>query len=107
MSGVHRSRLWMLQRLWRNHRAALVNLVCPDSEIFQDVGAERGCDGDIRRVAPARDEYSSNSAHVVSRIENVPFAAEVNFDPRGVVRDAIGRRGSDVAEISRAIARRN
>src|ERR1700676_253478 len=90
-----------------NNGTALRNFVCPNLETLQLIRPECGRDCDISCVAASRDQYSPDPGHVVPGIEDIPFATEIDFHPRGKIRDAVGRQGSRVAQVTRAIPRRN
>jgi hypothetical protein len=83
------------------------DLVRPDPEALQGVGAERGADGHVRRVAPAGDEDAADARRVVARVEGVPAAAQVGVEPAREVHRAVGGRHADVAQVTGAVARRD
>src|SRR5580658_11289302 len=62
---------------------------------------------DIRGVASLRDEDTPDPRGIVARVERVPAAAEIDFDPRGKIIGRIGRRQTDVGKITGAIACRD
>src|SRR6185369_14164608 len=47
-----------------------------------------------------RHKHASDARHVVACVESVPGAAEVDFEPRGKIHNAVGRRGSHVAQVT-------
>src|SRR5258708_2624321 len=83
------------------------NLVGPDGERREKGRAEAIADGDVRCVAAARHQHASAARYVVSRIEGVPLTADIGFEPGSEIGNAVRRRGTDVAEITSAIARGN
>lgn len=67
------------------------------------VGAERRDDRDIGGVASAGNQNASDPGDFVARVERVPLAAEVGFEPRGKVTGWIRWRSADVDRVTRAI----
>src|SRR5580700_9315970 len=88
-------------------RRRLPDFVRPDAEALERVRAERRGDRDVGRVATAGDEYPADARGVVARVERVPAAAEVGFEPTGKVHRSVIGRDTDIPEIARAVARRN
>src|SRR5258708_3663963 len=85
----------------------LADLVRPDFETDQRVGAEGVGDRHVSRIAPLSNQHAADSRHVIARIECVPPPAKIGLEPAGEIHWAIGRWHADVPEIAGAIARRN
>ena len=58
-------------------------------------------------VAAAGDEQSADAALIITRIEHMPGAAEIDLHASREIHRCIDRRHPDVAEVGGAIARRN
>src|SRR5216683_3879875 len=82
-------------------------LVRPDLEAQQRVRAERIADCDVSRIAASRNENPADPWHIVSRVKDVPAAAEIRLDPSGEIHWPIRRQDADVAKITGAVACRN
>src|SRR5450631_5779 len=67
------------------------NLVRPNPETRQCVGAERTADRDVRRVAAARYEYPADARKIIARVEGVPMAVEEGLEPGSEIRLAVWR----------------
>jgi hypothetical protein len=90
-------------RRWARRR----HLLGEDLEAGELARAERGYDRDVGGIASARHQDAADARLVMTRIERVPTAAEIDLKPSAEIhRRRIGRY-TDVAEIARAIARRN
>ena len=61
----------------------------------------------IGGIAAVRDENTPDPRGVVARIEGVPAAAEIDFDPCRKIHGRVRRRKADVGNIASAIARRD
>src|SRR6202171_2342773 len=85
----------------------LADLVRPDLETDQSVGAEGVGDRHVSRIAPSSDQHAADSRHVVARVECVPPPAKIGLEPTGEIHWAIGRWQADVSAVAGAIARRN
>src|SRR5437016_9601928 len=83
-------------------RARLADLVRPDLETDQRVGAEGVGDRHVSRIAPLSDQHAADSRHVVARVECVPPPAKIGLEPAGEIHWAIGRWHADVPEIARS-----
>src|SRR5512144_690390 len=81
------------------------HLVRPHPEALQDARPERGAEGDIDRVPASRHQDASDARHVVPRVEGIPMPIEPRLEPGGKVHRPVRRRGANVAQIPRAIAR--
>src|SRR6266511_1635988 len=89
------------------HTAGLADLIRPDLETDQRVGAEGVGDRHVSRIAPLSDQHAADSRHVVTCVECVPPPAKIGLEPAGEIHWAIGRWRADFAEIAGAIARWN
>ena len=58
-------------------------------------------------VAALRNEDTTNSGGIVTRIEGIPTAAQINFNPCGKIHRCVGRGKADVSDVTGAIARWN
>src|SRR2546428_1701303 len=83
------------------------DLVGPDGETRQRAGTERVADRHIRRIASTRDEHAADPRNVVPRIKRMPAASDIGLEPGGKIHRTVRRRDADIAEIARAVARRN
>ena len=54
-----------------------------------------------------RDQDAPDARNIVAGIECVPLAAKIRLEPSGEIHRAVRRLHPDLAEIARAIARRN
>ena len=81
--------------------------VVPDFEGVEGVGAKGGDHGDVGGVAAARDQDATDAGRVVARVEGVPLAAEIGFEPGCEVAGCIGWWHASVAEVAGAIASRD
>src|ERR1700747_591617 len=61
----------------------------------------------VRRVAALRNEDTTDPRGVVARVKGVPTVAQVNFNPSGKIHGRVGRRETDVSDVTGAIARRD
>src|SRR5687767_6940048 len=84
-----------------------LNLVAPDLESVQLVGAEGAGQRHVAGVAPACNQYAADAGHVVARIEGVPAVTQESLEPTRKVHRAVRRQGPDIAEVAGAIAGRN
>ena len=81
--------------------------VGPDPKAREGIRAERSGDRDIRRVASPRQQNPADPGDVVPCIERMPMSAEIDLEPRREIAGRKGWRGTDVAQISGAVAGRN
>src|SRR5581483_6483243 len=88
-------------------QARLRRFIGPHPERLERIGAEGRADGDVGGIAAACDQDAPDARLVVARIEGVPGAAEIGFEPAGEVHGRIGRRHADVAQVAGAVPRRN
>src|ERR1700691_5357839 len=58
-------------------------------------------------VAALRDKDAPDPGGIVARVEHVPTAAEIDFDPRRKIVGRIGRRQADVGDVTGTIACRD
>ena len=70
--------------------ASFDDLVGPDLEADQRVGAEGLGDRHVGGVAALRDQHAADAGHVVARVESVPVPAEIGLEPAGEIADAQG-----------------
>src|SRR5712672_4758792 len=87
--------------------ATLHDLISPDFKAEEGVGPEGLGDWNVCGIAALGDQDAADPRNVVARIEGVPVAADIGFEPAGKIACGVGRRHPDVAEIAGAIARRN
>src|ERR1700689_5361928 len=86
-SSLRRSSYWIIsRRLRRSNR----DFIGPNLEQLKKIGPERGANGDIGGVAAARDQYPPDAALIIARIECVPCAADVGFQPARIIHRRIG-----------------
>src|ERR1035438_9925086 len=71
--------------------------------MLQPRDTERGCDGDICRIASGRHQNPADPRLMITRIERPPSASQVDFVPGAEVHLA-NYRHTNVAEISRRIS---
>src|SRR3989441_12285787 len=90
--------------MWSEGSPALVG---PARETRQRAGTERVADRHIRRIASTRDEHAADPRNVVPRIKRMPAASDIGLEPGGKIHRTVRRRDADIAEIARAVARRN
>ena len=83
------------------------DFVGPDFEHLKKIGSECGANGHIGGIAAAGDQYPSDAALIIARIEGMPSAAEVRFQPTRKIHWGVGYRHADVAEIAGTVTRRN
>src|SRR5271163_3237277 len=83
------------------------DFIGPNRKALQRIWTEGGGNGDIGRVASARDEHSTNPRHIVPRIERMPGSAEIDFDPRREIHHSVWWLGPHVSQVSGAVTRRN
>src|SRR4029450_7035614 len=88
-------------------RVGLGDLIRPDLETDQRVGAEGVGDRHVSRIGPLSDEHAPYSRHVVPRVECVPPPAKIGLEPAGEIHWAIGRWHADIPEATGADARRS
>ena len=69
--------------------------------------AKLGRDRDVGRVAPAGDNDTSDARDVVPGVEGEPASVEKHLEPGAEIHRRRVFRHADIAEIARAIARRN
>src|SRR5437870_4012894 len=72
-----------LQPRNRHGSRKLADLVRPDLETDQRVGAEGMGDRHVRRIAPLSNQHAADSRHVVARVECVPPPAKIGLEPAG------------------------
>src|SRR5947199_8346231 len=65
------------------HSRKLADLVRPDLETDQRVGAEGMGDRHVSRIAPLSNQHAADSRHVVARVECVPPPAKIGLEPAG------------------------
>ena len=58
-------------------------------------------------VAALRDEDAPDPGGIVARVEGVPTAAEIDFDPRRKIIRRVRRRNAYIGEVAGAIACRD
>src|SRR5580700_10602700 len=88
-------------------RSSCLYLISPDLEADERIGPERRAYRDVDRIAASCHQYPPDPRHVVAWIERIPASSEIRLEPSGEVHRTVGRRNAYVAEIARAIARRN
>ena len=79
----------------------------PNAESVQGIGAEGRNHCDVGGVATTSDKHAAEARCVVARVEDVPAAIEISFEPRGDVAGWMRGTSADVAEVSGAIAGRD
>jgi hypothetical protein len=83
------------------------NLIGPDLETDQRIGAEGVGYRHVGGVSALRDEDAADTRRVVAWIERVPSPAEIGFEPAGKIHRTKGLLHTDVAEVAGTVARRN
>src|SRR5690349_15380020 len=91
--------------MWLTCASLLIHFVGPDLEGLQGIRAEGVADGHVGGVAAAGDQYAPDARNVVARVEGVPVAVEISFEPAGKIHRPVGRRRAHVAEIASAVTR--
>ena len=81
------------------------NLVGTSFEAFEDIGPEGIAYCDVGCIAAPGDKHAADPRDVISRIERMPCAAEINFEPTGKVHGSVRRGRADIAKVAGAIAR--
>src|SRR5882724_4469422 len=71
-----------------------------DRELGQRDRAEGRHERDVDGVAATADDYAADAATVVARVERVPFAVEIDLEPRREVHRLDGRRNVDVRDVA-------
>ena len=82
-------------------------MFCPDAKARQGAGTEDVGQRHIGGIATVRDENTPDPRSVVARVEGMPPAAEIDFDPRRKIHRRVRRRKADVGDVAGAIARRD
>ena len=72
----------------------------PNAESVQGIGAEGRNHCDVGGVATTSDKHAADARCVVARVEDVPAAIEISFEPRGEVAGWMQGTSADVAECS-------
>jgi len=62
--------------------------------------SEGVADRNVRRIAPTRNQYPTDTWDVVASIEDVPATAGVGLEPGGEIHGTIRRRHANVAEVA-------
>src|SRR5436190_7282658 len=78
----------------------------PDGESLQRIGSESSGDSHIARIPAPRHQNAAHTGYIVARIERMPPAAD-GFEPRREVAYAVRWRCSQIAQVPRAVSRRN
>lgn len=84
-----------------------MDLVGVHLEVFQGAGSERCADGDISGIPAARYQDAPNTWCVVTRVEYIPMAVDVGFEPGSEIHYSVGRRNTYIAQIAGAVSRRD
>src|SRR5277367_3823826 len=58
----------------------------------------------VRGVASLRNEDAPNPRLIVTRVEHMPAATEIDFDPCGKIIGRIGRRKARIGKVTGAVA---
>src|SRR5262245_14049640 len=82
-------------------------LVRDDTEPGQPCSTENGGERHVGGISTARHHDSTDARGVVTGIECIPLAAQVGLEPCTEVHGLRRRRHSDIAQVSRAVARRD
>jgi hypothetical protein len=61
----------------------------------------------IGSIAASRHQYAPGSGRIVPRIEGLPATAQKSLEPGAEIHRRIGRRQTDIADVSAAVTRRN
>src|SRR5712692_5187633 len=88
-------------------RDAEEHFIGPHPEALKRSGAESGADRNIGRIAATCNQHATDAWDIIARIEGVPTAAEVGFEPSGEVHGCVNRRHANIAEIAGAVTRGN
>src|SRR2546421_6935375 len=91
---------------WLDHCRTGRNLVSEYLECDESARTERGRDRDIGRIAPTCHEDAADAGLVIARIERIPLAAEIDFEPCAEVH-RLDNGNADIAHIAGAVTRRN
>src|SRR5207245_160024 len=82
-------------------------LVGDDAEAAEDAGTEGRRDGHVGGIPSAPHQDPPDAGLVVARVEGVPMAAEIDLEPGAEIHRLVHGLDADIAEIARAIARRD
>src|SRR5713226_4095669 len=85
----------------------LHELISPYFEADQGVWPEGLGNWNVCGIAALGDQDTADARNVVARIEGIPAAADIGFEPGGKIPCGIGRRHAYVTEIAGAISRWN
>src|SRR3984885_12031178 len=83
------------------------HFIRPDAEPRQDCRTKAMGQRHVRGIAALRDEDAADARRIVARVEHVPTAAEIDFDPRCEIIWRIRRRKADIGNVTGAIACRD
>ena len=70
-----------LRKAERARASGGLDLVRPDLELLEYVGAEGGADRDVRGVSTARDQNASDAGRVEAGVERVPTTVQIGLEP--------------------------
>src|SRR4029077_9294395 len=83
------------------------DLIGPHFKADQGIGPKCLCNRDVSSVPSLSNQYTSNPWDVVARIECVPTAANVGFEPSSEIPRWIWGRYANVAQIAGTVSCRN
>src|SRR5262245_58863450 len=85
----------------------LGHFVGDDLEFSEPDRTEAGRQGDVGRIAAARDQYSTDPWLIVPGVKGIPTAFQKNLKPGAEVHRVRNRRHADVTEIAGTVAGRD